>query len=419
MNKKAVLVGSLDTKGAEFKYVKDKLESLGVETIMIDTGVLGHPLFIPDISSDTVTKAGGISLAELRSDQDRGKAVAAVTKGIYVVIEELDREGIIGGIFGMGGTAGTTVGAAAMKAVPVGVPKLLVSTVASGNTRPYVGEKDVTMMYSVVDISGLNKLSKRILANAAYALAGMVKESAKEPEANDDKPMIGATMFGVTTPCVTRVREKLEDKGYDVLVFHATGSGGMGMEELIKAGFIKGVADVTTTELADELVGGIFSAGPNRLEASGKAGIPQVVSVGALDMVNFGPPETVPARFAERKFYQHNPTTTLMRTTVEENHLLGKMIAEKLNQSNSPTILVFPKGGVSLLDREGQAFDGKAERIALYNAIKENLRSDIPFFEMEQDINDEAVAEFIAEQLLIMMEKSVGGIKYGNLQARN
>jgi uncharacterized protein (UPF0261 family) len=414
MNKKAVLVGSLDTKGPEFKYVKDILESLGLETIMIDTGVLGAPLFIPDISSDKVIKAGGMNLAELRSEQDRGKAVAAITKGIHVVVKELEHEGSIGGIFGMGGTAGTTVGAAAMKAVPVGIPKLLVSTVASGNTRPYVGEKDVTMMYSVVDIAGLNKLSKRILANAAYALAGMIKETANEPESSDDKPMIGATMFGVTTPCVTRVREKLEENGYDVLVFHATGSGGMGMEELIKAGYIKGVADVTTTELADELVGGVFSAGPNRLEASGNAGIPQVVSVGALDMVNFGPPETVPAQFAGRKFYQHNPTTTLMRTNVEENQKLGQIIAKKLNQSTSPTIVVFPKGGVSLIDREGQAFDGQDERIALYHSIKENLRSDIPFIEMEQDINDEAVADFIADQLLNMMTTSIGGIKYGN-----
>lgn len=409
MSKKAVLVGALDTKGVEFGYVKDLLESLGVNTIVVNTGVLDQPLFSPDISSDEVALAGGMSMSELRAQLDRGTAVAVMARGVAAVVERLIGEGVVGGVFGMGGTAGTTVGAAAMKAVPIGVPKLLVSTVASGNTRPYVGEKDLTMMYSVVDIAGLNSLSRRILRNAAYALAGMMAETADETnETNEteDKPMIGATMFGVTTPCVTKVREKLEQSGYDVLVFHATGSGGLAMEELVKAGFIKGVADVTTTELADELVGGIFSAGPKRLEAAGVAGIPQVVSVGALDMVNFGPPETVPAQFAERKFYQHNPTTTLMRTTVEENRELGRMIAEKLNQSHSPTVFVFPKGGVSLLDRDSQAFDGVEERQALYDALKENLRADISFVEMEQDINDPAVAEVIAAHLLTMLKPS-------------
>ncbi|MDR7316848.1 Tm-1-like ATP-binding domain-containing protein [Brevibacillus nitrificans] len=406
MSNKAVLVGALDTKGVEFGYVKELLESLGVKAIVVNTGVLDQPSFSPDISSDEVALAGGMSLSDLRAQQDRGTAVAVMARGVAAVVERLIGEGVVGGVFGMGGTAGTTVGAAAMKAVPIGVPKLLVSTVASGNTRPYVGENDVTMMYSVVDIAGLNSLSRRILRNAAYALAGMMAETADETNETEDKPMIGATMFGVTTPCVTKVREKLEQSGYDVLVFHATGSGGLAMEELVKAGFIKGVADVTTTELADELVGGIFSAGPKRLEAAGAAGIPQVVSVGALDMVNFGPPETVPAQFAERKFYQHNPTTTLMRTTVEENRELGRMIAEKLNQSHSPTVFVFPKGGVSLLDRDSQAFDGVEERRALYNALKENLRADISFVEMEQDINDPAVAEVIAAHLLAMLKPS-------------
>lgn len=413
MSKKAVLVGALDTKGVEFSYVKELLESLGVNTIMVNTGVLDQPSFSPDISSDEVALAGGMSLSDLRAQQDRGTAVAVMARGVAAVVERLIGEGVVGGVFGMGGTAGTTVGATAMKAVPIGVPKLLVSTVASGNTRPYVGEKDVTMMYSVVDIAGLNSLSRRILRNAAYALAGMMAETADETNQTEDKPMIGATMFGVTTPCVTKVREKLEQSGYDVLVFHATGSGGLAMEELVKAGFIKGVADVTTTELADELVGGIFSAGPKRLEAAGVAGIPQVVSVGALDMVNFGPPETVPAQFAERKFYQHNPTTTLMRTTVEENQELGRLIAEKLNQSHSPTVFVFPKGGVSLLDRDSQAFDGVEERQALYDALKENLREDISFVEMEQDINDPAVAEVIAAHLLTMLKPSWGGNEHG------
>ncbi|OXM16999.1 Tm-1-like ATP-binding domain-containing protein [Paenibacillus herberti] len=404
MAKKAILVGALDTKGTEFHFVKGVIESLGVETFVIDTGVLGTPLFTPDVSSAEVAELGGMSLLQLQKQNDRGKAVAVMMEGVSKMINQLLEKDRIGAVYGMGGTAGTTVGAAAMRGVPIGIPKLLVSTVASGNTRPYVGEKDIMMMYSVVDIAGINKLSRRILRNAAYALAGMMREISQEQDVEEEKPMIGATMFGVTTPCVTSVREQLEEQGYDVLVFHATGAGGMAMEELIRAGFIKGVADITTTELADELVGGIFSAGPDRLEAATSMGIPQVVSVGALDMVNFGPPETVPQSFKDRKFYIHNPTTTLMRTTVVENAELGRRIALKLNESQAGTIVIFPHGGVSLLDRTGQAFDGVEERQALYKGIRDHLRADIPFIETEADINDPAVATLIAEQLLVMMK---------------
>ena len=350
--------------------------------------------------------AGGMSLETLRQKNDRGTAIKVMTDGIKKVMGRLIQEDKVAGVFGMGGTAGTTIGAAAMKTVPVGVPKLIVSTVASGNTRPYVGEKDVTMMYSVVDIAGLNKLSNVILRNAANALAGMVKGALSQTEETEDKPMIGMTMFGVTTPCVTAVREKLEEKGYDVLVFHATGTGGRAMEELIRGGFIKGVADITTTELADELVGGVFSAGPNRLEAAGQMGIPQVVSVGALDMVNFGEPQTVPKRFVGRKFYEHNPTTTLMRTTVEENRQLGKILAEKLNESTSPTVVVFPKGGVSMLDKASGAFDGPEERQALYDAIKQHLREDISFIEVEEDINDPKVSKLIGSSPKLCVKSS-------------
>ncbi|GED71698.1 hypothetical protein BRE01_54000 [Brevibacillus reuszeri] len=412
MTKKVVLIGSLDTKGAEFRYVKEVVESLGVQTLVIDTGVLDEPVIAPDIARDVVALAGGMTIEELQAQRDRGTAVRIMTKGAEEVVRRLVEEGVVGAVFGMGGTAGTTVGAAAMRGVPIGIPKLLVSTVASGNTRPYVGEKDVMMMYSVVDIAGLNKLSSRILRNAAYAIAGMVDGMSQEKMQQEEKPMIAATMFGVTTPCVTKVREMLEQEGYDVLVFHATGTGGMAMEELVRAGFFVAVADITTTELADELVGGIFSAGPNRLQAAGLAGIPQVISVGALDMVNFGPPETVPAQFADRKFYQHNPTTTLMRTTVEENRELGKMLAERVNHCKSPTVLVFPKGGVSLLDKAAQAFDGQEERQALYDGIKQHLRKDILFIETDEDINDPAVSELIGNQLLALVNKGKGGVDH-------
>ncbi|MFC4776691.1 Tm-1-like ATP-binding domain-containing protein [Paenibacillus sp. GCM10023252] len=400
MRTAVVLIGALDTKGQEFQYVKSIIENKGLQPLVIDVGVLDEPLFKPEVSSSEVAEAAGTTLAQLRADNDRGQAVAVMAEGAQVIVQRLVQEGRVAGIFGMGGTAGTTVGATAMKAVPIGVPKLLVSTVASGNTRPYVGVKDVTMMYSVVDIAGLNKLSRTILSNAAYALSGMVKErEAEAADTSDNKITLGMTMFGVTTPCVTKVREILESKGYDILVFHATGSGGLAMEELIDAGFIQGVADVTTTELADELVGGIFSAGPHRLEAAAQAGIPQVVSVGALDMVNFGPRETVPPQWSNRHFYQHNPTTTLMRTTVEENEQLGVMLAEKLNKCTGPAVLVFPLGGVSLLDRAAQAFDGPEQRQALLAGIKSRLKPEIPLLEVDTDINDPSVALLIAERL--------------------
>jgi uncharacterized protein (UPF0261 family) len=397
---KVVLVGALDTKGEEYLFVRNILEKLNIETITVNTGVLGNPLYTPDISSDEVANAAGSDLQTLISENDRGKAVAVMTKGAKSIMEQLSKNHEISGAFGMGGTAGTTVAAASMQTLTVGVPKILVSTVASGNTRPYVGVKDITMMYSVIDIAGINQLSSKILSNAAYALAGMVEGSHSSSEEGQEKTMIGMTMFGVTTPCCTQIRETLEKKGFEVLVFHATGSGGMAMEELIRAGFIKGVVDATTTELADELVGGIFSAGPERLLAAGDVGIPQVVSVGALDMVNFGPPDSVPDQFSHRQFYQHNPTTTLMRTTAEENKKLGELLGEKLSKSKSPVVVIFPKGGVSMLDTAGNDFDGPEQREALLNGIKETLRDGIPLIELEEDINDSAVANKMSNTLL-------------------
>ncbi|MCT2534793.1 Tm-1-like ATP-binding domain-containing protein [Aquibacillus koreensis] len=399
MSGKVVLVGALDTKGEEYLFVKNILESQNIKTITVNTGVLDQPLYTPDVASDVVARAGGSDLNTLVKSNDRGNAVAVMTKGAKVIMEQLmDQEEVVGA-FGMGGTAGTTVAASAMQALNVGVPKILVSTVASGNTRPYVGVKDITMMYSVIDIAGINTLSSKILSNAAHSLAGMVQGNKNESVVNNDKPMIGMTMFGVTTPCCTQIRNKLEGLGYDVLVFHATGSGGLAMEELIRAGFIKGVVDATTTELADELVGGVFSAGPDRLLAAGECSIPQVVSVGALDMVNFGPRETVPDKFSDRQFYQHNPTTTLMRTTVQENRELGRQLGGKVSKATSPVVVVFPNGGVSMLDTKGNDFDSPEAREALLQGMKETLRTDIPFIELEEDINDAVVANTMADKI--------------------
>jgi uncharacterized protein (UPF0261 family) len=290
-----------------------------------------------------------------------------------------------------------------MRALPVGVPKLMVSTLASGDTRPYVGAVDVTMMYSVVDISGVNSVSARIMANAAGAMAGMVGATVPELEA---KPLVGATMFGVTTPCVTRARERLEELGYEVLVFHATGSGGQSLEALVRDGFLAGVLDATTTELADELVGGVLSAGPDRLEAAAAAGVPQVVSLGALDMVNFGPRETVPPQFEGRNIYVHNPTVTLMRTTPDECAELGRQIGRKLSAAKGPTALFVPLKGVSMIDVAGQPFHDEAADEALFTALRETLDDSVETHEVDTDINDPEFAVAMADRLHAMIEEA-------------
>jgi uncharacterized protein (UPF0261 family) len=315
MSKTILIIGTLDTKGVEFAYVRDLIQARGHKTTVLDTGVAGEPAFAPDIAADQVATAGGMSLAALRSAADRGAALEVMGRGARALALAEYEAGRVDGVISLGGSGGTSIASHAMLGLPVGLPKVMVSTMASGNVAPYVDVKDVTMMYSVVDVAGLNRLLRRILANAAGAVAGMVEQAVP---AGEDKPLITATMFGVTTPCVTRVRETLEAKGYEVLVFHATGSGGRAMESLIDGGFIAGVADVTTTEWCDELAGGVLSAGPHRLEAAARAGVPQVVSLGALDMVNFGAIETVPEAFKGRTLYKHNPTVTLMRTTPEE-----------------------------------------------------------------------------------------------------
>lgn len=310
-----VAVGTLDTKGSEYAHLCDRIRELGVEVIVVDAGVLGEPSGPADVTREEVARAAGAELAGLAAAGDRGAAVEVMARGAAEVVRRLHEEGRLDGIVGLGGTGGSSLVSYAMRQLPVGVPKLLVSTVASGDTRPYVGAVDVTMMYSVVDVAGVNQISARILANAAAAIAAMARAPVPVTEG---KPLLAASMFGVTTPCVTTAREWLEERGYEVIVFHQTGTGGQSMEELVRAGFFAGVLDVTTTELCDELVGGVFPAHPQRVEVAGAAGIAQVVSLGALDMVNFGPRDTVPERFAGRNLYVHNPTVPLMRTTPEE-----------------------------------------------------------------------------------------------------
>lgn len=400
MSKTILLIGTLDTKGVEYAYVRDLIEDRGHNVWVLDVGVTGEPAFTPDIDAAAVAAAGDSSLAELRDRGDRGAAIEVMARGATQLAVQYYAEGKFDGVLALGGSGGTAVATPAMQALPVGVPKVMVSTVASGDIKPYVGEKDISMMYSVVDIAGINRLSRRILANAVGSVCGMVEQAMPAAE---DKPLISATMFGVTTPCATAVREHLEQAGYEVLVFHATGSGGKAMEGLIADGFISGVADITTTEWCDELVGGVLSAGPHRLEAAAKKGLPQVVSCGALDMVNFWAVDTIPPQFKGRTLYKHNPNVTLMRTTPEECAELGRIIAAKLNQAQGPTALFLPLKGVSAIDKEGQSFYLPAADAALFNALRENIRPPVELVELDLHINDPEFAAAMADQLLKML----------------
>jgi len=403
MDKTILIIGTLDTKGLEFAYLRDLIQARGHKTLVLDAGVNGEPGFPSDISAEEVAKTGGASLQELRKKADRGFALDVMSKGAREITARLHESGKIDGVISLGGSGGTSIATTAMQALPVGLPKLMVSTMASGNVAPYVDVKDITMMYSVVDVAGLNSLSRKIFANAAGAICGMVEQ---EVTAAVDKPLITATMFGVTTPCVTMVREGLEQEGFEVLVFHATGSGGRSMEALISAGFIAGVADITTTEWCDELVGGVLTAGPDRLDAAAKAGVPQVVSLGALDMVNFGAMETVPEQFKQRNLYKHNASVTLMRTTPEENAELGKIIANKLNQTSGPTALFIPLGGVSMIDAEGYPFHSPEADQALFAAIREHLDTrKVELIQLPFHINDPAFAKALVEKLVEYLKK--------------
>jgi uncharacterized protein (UPF0261 family) len=402
-----VLVGTLDTKGNEYRFLRDLLHQAGAETLVIDAGVLGPPAFPPDISRETVFEAAGTTYQAVAQAGDRGQAVTLAAKGVALLVNDLYKQGKVSGVLGLGGSAGTTIATSAMRALPVGIPKLMVSTLASGQVKNYVGVRDICMMYSVVDISGLNRISRQVLSNAAFAMLGMVQGRQRYAAsiAQEEKPLVTATMFGVTTPCVERARRIIEEHGYEVLVFHATGVGGQTMESFIADGIVAGVLDITTTELADELVGGILSAGPDRLTAAGLYGVPQVISVGALDMVNFGPPDTVPSKFLGRRFYQHNPNVTLMRTTPEENEKLGKEIAFKASAAKGPTAIVLPLRGVSAIDAEGKPFWWPEADRALFESIPHWLAPHVELIELDLHINDPAFADACARKLLELMAR--------------
>ncbi len=398
-----VLVGTLDTKGSEYAFLADRIRDHGVDVLLVDAGIVGEPLATPDVTRQEVAAAAGAEVGVLAEAGDRGAAVETMARGAAAIVQRLHAEGRLDAIGGLGGSGGSALVTHAMRALPIGVPKLMVSTVASGDTTPYVGSVDVTMMYSVVDIAGVNRVSARIIANAAGALAGMAK--ATVPDLGEERPIVVASMFGVTTPAVTTARERLEELGYEVLVFHQTGAGGGSMEKLLESGFAVGSLDVTTTEFCDQVAGGVLAAVPERLESAGRAGLPQVVSLGALDMVNFGPRETVPERYGNRNLYVHNPTITLMRTTPEECREIARIVARKLNAATGPTVLFIPLRGVSAIATEGQPFHDPEADEALFQTLRDELDTDkVEVHELELDVNDEEFALAMANRLHELLE---------------
>jgi uncharacterized protein (UPF0261 family) len=401
MSKTVVLIGALDTKGQEFAFVKSLIEAQGLDTLTVDFGVMGTPAFEPQITRDEVAAAGNGNLAYLSAGDHKDEAMQTMAQGLAVIVRRLYDEGRLQGILGMGGTGGTSIASTAMRTLPVGVPKVLVSTVAGGDVSAYAGSKDIVFIPSIVDVSGINSISRTIFTNAAGAIAGMVKIEA--PAGSEQKPLITASMFGNTTAAVDRARAAMEAKGYEVLVFHATGVGGKTMESLIADGYIAGSLDITTTELADYVCGGVFSAGADRCMAASRAGIPAVLVPGCVDMANFDSIETVPDKYKGRNLYQWNPNVTLLRTNIEENVQIGKLIAAAANLATAPVAIVLPVRGVSMLDSVGGRFWDAEADAACYNAIKRNLRSDIPVHELDLNINDPQFADAVADVLLRML----------------
>ena len=397
------VLGTMDSKGDEHGFVAQLIRQRGHQTLIIDVGTLAPPTLPPDITREQVAIAGGIDLKSLVARRDRGESVAAMSDAAPLLLARLVAEKKIAGVISLGGGGGTAIATAAMRALPIGFPKVMVSTLASGNTAQYVGVKDIVMFPSIVDVSGLNRISRQILTRAAGAICGMVETTMPSAE---DKPIIAASMFGNTTACVQHAQKLLENAGYEVLVFHATGIGGRTMESLVESGLVAGVLDITTTEWADELVGGILSAGPTRLEAAARTGTPAIVVPGCLDMVNFGARETVPVKFADRNFYQHNPQVTLMRTTPEECEQLGKVIAKKLNASTGPVTVLLPRQAISIISAPGQKFHDPAADSALFDSLSAHLRRDIPVIEMDCAINDTAFAEACVKALLANLAKA-------------
>ena len=405
--KKICMIGAFDTKGPEYAFVRECILARGHDVLTVNTAVLGSTeLFGVDVEAKKVAEAGGASLEQLREDKDRGRAMKIMCAGAPAIVKSLHDEGKIDGILGMGGTGGTTVVTSAMRALPVGVPKVCVSTAASGDVSAYVGTKDITMIPSIVDVAGINRISRIIFSWAAGAICGMVEAEIVQSE--QDKPVIAASMFGNTTECVNACAEQLSAKGYEVLVFHATGTGGKTMEGLVQEGLVDAVLDITTTEWADTVCGGVFDAGEERLDAPGRMGIPHLIVPGCVDMANFGGLDTVPTRYkrAKRTFYEWNPSITLMRTNKQENEKMGQIFAEKANAAKGPVAFLIPLKGVSILDGDGEPFCDRDADKAMFEAIKDNLKEGVTVVEMDNNINDPEFSAKAVEMMLDLIEQA-------------
>ncbi len=407
MAKTVCIVGAFDTKGEDHAFLREEILKLGQQVLTVNIGVLGSTTLFPvDFEANEVINAVGLDLEQIRAGKDKAAAMKAFDQGAPRLVRDLYDQGRFDGIIGMGGSGGSAIIASAMRALPIGVPKVLVSTVASGDVSFYVRGKDITMIPSIVDVAGVNRVSRLIYVRAAGAICGMVQN--EPPRATDDRPIITASMFGNTTDCVGACSKILKEKGFEVLVFHATGAGGRAMETLVADGLVEAVLDITTTEWADELCHGIFSAGPERLDAPGQRGIPHLIVPGCVDMANFGAPSTVPEKFrqAKRLFYEWNPSVTLMRTNVEENRQMGEIFARKANLAAGPVAFLIPLRGVSMLDGDGQMFcDRDADR-AMFDAIKANLKPGIPVVELDLNINDPLFAAKAVEMMLELMQRT-------------
>jgi uncharacterized protein (UPF0261 family) len=402
MRKTVTQVGSLDTKGDEFRYIRDILESAGINTCIVDFGIMGDPPFPPTVTRREVIDAGGGDFEQLSSGKHKDEAMKVVARGLRKVVSRLYLEGKVDGILGMGGSGGTSVCTTAMRALPVGIPKVMVSTVGGGDVSAYAGTKDIVFVPSIVDVAGLNSISRRIFANAAGALAGMVN-TALPDLAVADRPLIAASMFGNTTTAVSAASERLKQHGFETLIFHCTGTGGRTMESLIAENFVEGVLDMTTTELADFVCGGVFDAGEERCLAAARAGVPAVLVPGCVDMAKFGAMQTVPERYRDRLLYEWNPNVTLLRTNVDENRRIGEKLARAANQSKAEVAVLLPTKGVSMLDSEGERFWNPEADAACFDAIRRNLDSNIPLIELDCNINDDMFSAAATDTLLAMI----------------
>lgn len=400
--KTIALIGTFDTKGEEYLYVKNKIEDLGVRTLTIHAGIF-EAAFSPDIDHDSVGVLGEENIAELQEKKDRGHAMEVMAKGLCALIPKLYEEGLFDAVLALGGTGGTSLVTPCMRLLPLGVPKIMVSTMASGDVSRYVGTSDILMMPSIVDVAGINRISSQVLTHAVHAIVGMVEH--ENTDIPVKKPLIAATMYGVTTPCIMRAKEYLEQEGYEVIIFHASGTGGKMMESLINSGIVDGVLDLTTTEWIDEIAGGIMAAGPERLDAAALNGIPQVVSVGAADMITFGERSSLPEKYKNRVVYMHNPAITVVKSNIEENIAFGIKVGEKLNQCKSNAALLLPIRGVSMNDKAGSKYYGPKEDQALFITLKKVINNPlVEIIDVDAHINEEVFAISAAKKLIALME---------------